>query len=69
MPSKVRDLAAKNYRLWHDNPRHPSLKFKLVGNEVWSVRIGRNYRALGHLEDDTISWLWIGHHSEYDRLI
>ena len=69
MPLKVRDLAEKNYRLWHDNPRHPSLNFKLVGNEVWSVRIGRNYRALGRVEDDAISWLWIGHHSEYDRLI
>ena len=69
LPSEVRELAGKNYQLWRDNQRHPSLNFKPVGGGVWSVRIGRSYRALGHAEDGEISWVWIGHHSEYDRLI
>ena len=27
------------------------------------------YRALGLLEDDEITWFWIGTHTEYDRLL
>jgi len=27
------------------------------------------YRALGLLEDEEITWLWIGTHAEYDRLL
>jgi hypothetical protein len=65
----VRKLAKKNYGLWRDDPRHPSLNFKPVGNGIWSVRVGRNYRALGLIEEGEISWVWIGHHSEYDKLI
>jgi len=36
---------------------------------VYSVRVSRNYRALGILEDGDIVWLWIGPHDEYDRLL
>jgi hypothetical protein len=69
LPEAVRELARKNYELWRDDPRHPSLNFKPVGRGVWSVRIGRSYRALGHVEDGEISWVWIGHHSVYDHLL
>jgi len=27
------------------------------------------YRALGLLEDEEITWFWIGTHAEYDRLL
>ena len=69
LPETVQELARKNYALWRDNPQHPSLTFKPVGNGIWSVRIGRSYRALGLIEDREMSWVWIGHHSEYDHLI
>lgn len=65
----MRELARKNCGLWRDDPRHTSLNFKPVGKELWSVRIGRSYRALGHVEDGEISRVRIGHHSEYDHLI
>jgi hypothetical protein len=39
-----------------------------VGEDV-SVRIDRNYRAVGYIEDDTVHWYWIGKHDEYDRLL
>jgi hypothetical protein len=32
-----------------------------------SIRIGRDYRALGILEGDTVTWYWIGKHDTYDR--
>jgi len=50
------------------NPRHPSLRFKKVG-EVWSVRVGSGYRAAAILQDDTFFWFWIGTHDEYERLV
>lgn len=68
LPPDVKLRAREAYRLWRDNPNLPGLRFKRVGAEV-SVRIGRNYRALGILQEDTVYWYWIGKHDEYDRLI
>jgi hypothetical protein len=69
LPVEVQDLAKKNYDLWLTNPRHPSLRFKQLQGKVWSVRIGQHYRALAELEGNQVTWLWIGHHAEYDKLI
>ncbi len=68
LPSDVRQRARKAYKLWRDNPDLPGLRFKRVGDAV-SVRIGRDYRALGILQGDTVNWYWIGKHDKYDRLI
>jgi len=64
----VKHSARKAYRLWAQNPFHPSLHFKCINREesVWSVRITRGYRALGILEGDTVTWFWIGGHDEYE---
>jgi hypothetical protein len=64
----VQRRARQAYRLWRDNPDLPGLRFKRVGDEV-SVRIGRDHRALGILQDDTVYWYWIGKHDEYERLL
>ncbi|NKC11948.1 MAG: hypothetical protein GKR94_07020 [Gammaproteobacteria bacterium] len=68
LPESVRRLADKNYSLLEANPRHPLLHFKRVG-ELWSVRVGDHYRALGVDVEDGINWFWIGTHSEYDKII
>jgi hypothetical protein len=70
LPSEVQDLAVKNYRLWRRNPRHPSLRFRrLQGSEDrFSIRVGDRYRALGRLAGEKMIWVWIGTHSDYDRL-
>jgi hypothetical protein len=71
LPDAVKALARKNYRLWRDNPSHPSVQFKQIhGREaLYSVRVGLGWRALGLLEGDTMTWFWIGSHAEYDTLI
>jgi hypothetical protein len=46
LPSEIRDLADKNYKLLRSDPRHPSLQLKKIAG-LWSVRIGLHYRALG----------------------
>jgi hypothetical protein len=68
LPPEVRKLADANYELLKSDPRHPSLHFKKIGR-LWSVRVGIHYRAIAAEEGADIVWFWIGHHSEYDRLI
>lgn len=65
----VKRQANKAYRLWAENPFHPSLHFKCINAEedVWSVRISRGYRALGVMEGDTVTWFWVGSHNDYER--
>ncbi len=69
LPQQVRDLADKNFALLKQNPKHPSLHFKRVRNSLWSVRVGRGYRALAIEGKDGFQWFWIGSHAQYDRLI
>jgi hypothetical protein len=71
LPNEVQARARRAYHLFRDHPDHPSLRFKKVSESenVYSVRIGLGYRALGVLEDSTVIWFWIGSHSDYDRLI
>ena len=68
LPAEVRNLADKNYHLIKSNPKHPSLHFKRL-DELWSVRVGAHYRALGTEVEDGIVWIWIGTHGEYDKLV
>jgi hypothetical protein len=71
LPEHARTTARKNYRLWKENSSHPSLQFKRVHTTepLYSVRIGIGWRALGLLDNDTMTWFWIGSHAEYDKLI
>jgi len=68
LPKEIQKLADANYELLKRDPRHPSLHFKKVGR-MWSVRIGIHYRATAVEDGSDMVWFWIGHHSEYDRLI
>lgn len=43
---EIQEQAKKAYRLWINNQFHPSLHFKKVTNDLWSVRISGGYRAL-----------------------
>src|ERR1035437_10132431 len=53
------------------NPHYPSLRFRcLQGSEdCFSIRIGDHYRALGRRAGEKMIWVWIGTHSDYDRLV
>ena len=72
LPEAVQSLATKNYRLLESDPRHPSLHVKkLRGTSplLWSVRVGRGHRALALEKDGDLFWIWVGSHSEYDRIV
>jgi hypothetical protein len=68
LPPEIRDLADKNFELLKENLRHPSLRLKKVGI-FYSARVGLHYRALAKERREGLVWFWIGHHSEYDRLL
>lgn len=71
LPDDVKSQARKCFRLWKEDPFHPSLRFKCIHNHeaMYSVRVNRGWRALGLLDGNTITWFWIGSHAEYDRII
>jgi hypothetical protein len=72
LPNDVRRQARIAYRQFKRNPYHASLQFKLVDkrHSLYSVRIGLRYRALGlRDENDLIIWIWIGSHTDYDKLL
>ena len=68
LSDEVRDLADKNFEMLKSDPHHPSLRLKKVG-QYWSVRVGRNYRALAKSRPEGLLWFWIGPHSEYEAVI
>lgn len=71
LPDAVKAQARKAYRLWRQNPRHPSLHFKRIHDRepLYSVRISLGWRVVGLLEGDTMFWYWIGSHADYDKLL
>ncbi len=70
-PNRVKKETRKYYKLWKENPTHPSLHFKRISNNsnIYSVRIGIGWRAIGVNDDNCIIWFWIGSHSEYDTYL
>ena len=68
LPESIRQLADKDFKLLKENPRHPSLRLKKAG-KFWTVRIGIHYRAVAKERAEGLNWFWIGHHSEYDKLL
>jgi hypothetical protein len=67
---RTREAARRTYRLFQTEPSHPSLRFKKLGgyDHIWSVRINEQYRAVGERRGDTIVWVWIGSHNDFDKL-
>jgi len=72
LPEELRSQTRVAYRLFLDNPYHPSLHFKRVHEKepIYSARVGRSYRVVGLIEDNNvIVWFWIGPHEQYETLL
>ncbi|HUQ70248.1 MAG TPA: hypothetical protein VM165_12025 [Planctomycetaceae bacterium] len=69
LPNAIRRRARAAYGTFQKNPQHPGLHFHRLFHDArfWSVRITRDYRAVGILENDAITWIWIGDHAAFDR--
>ena len=71
LPEEIQKLAKKTYIQFKKDPYYQSLHFKRIHSSkpIYSVRITKEYRAIGVVEEDRIIWFWIGSHSDYDRLL
>jgi hypothetical protein len=68
LPPDVQKQADKQFELFRQNPFHPSLHLKPVG-QVWSARVNKAYRVLGYHEGNVFYWFWIGSHQDYERVL
>jgi hypothetical protein len=66
----AQQAARRAYRQFSLDPFHNSLRFKKLGgyDTLWSVRVTLSVRAVGNRDGDTIVWVWIGTHAEFDNL-
>jgi hypothetical protein len=46
LPIEIQKAASEKYAIWQRDPFHPSLHFKEIDDDLWSIRVNRNYRAL-----------------------
>ncbi|MEW6381176.1 MAG: hypothetical protein AB1611_16435 [bacterium] len=69
LDQSIKGIVKKAYRLWAEDPFHPSLRFKCINQaeSIWAVRVTLGYRALGVLDGDTVTWFWVGSHDDYER--
>ena len=52
--------------LFKADPRHPSLGLRKKG-EVYTIEVGRSYRALARERNGHYYWFWIGTHEDYNK--
>jgi len=71
LSSQIKKQAGTAYRRFKADPTHPSLEFKKLPpfDDIWSVRVTANYRAVGQRDADRIVWFFIGTHAAYDKLL
>jgi hypothetical protein len=68
LPKAVQDVADKNFAIMNEKREHPSLRLKKIG-QAWTVRVGLHYRAMARERYEGLVWFWIGHHSQYEKLL
>ena len=68
LPNGVQKLADEKYRLFQQDPFHPSLKFQAKGR-LWTVAIGRSCRAIARRFGNDLYWVWIGSHEDYNHVL
>ena len=56
LPEAVRQQARQAYRLFQQDPHHPSLRFRQVhpNRPIFSAHVGLHYRAVGVREGNDI---------------
>ena len=71
LPEQIRKEAKNAYKRFKSNPYHPGLHFKRVHSTrpIFSLRITKDYRAVGIQQDSRVIWFWIGSHGDYDNLL
>ena len=50
------------------HPESTNRRLKKVGL-FYGARVGAPYRAIAKDHQEGLVWIWIGHHSEYDKFL
>jgi hypothetical protein len=71
LPENVKIAAKKAYQQFKKDPLYPGLHFKRIHSSrpIFSLRITKDYRAVGIQQNNQIIWFWIGSHSDYDLIL
>jgi len=71
LPEQIRNQTKQAYNQFKSDPYYPGLHFKRVHSSrpIYSIRITKDYRAVGVQQNNEIIWFWIGSHSDYDKLM
>lgn len=69
LSAPVQEQVQKACSLFQKNPKHPGLSLERLrcDPQSWSVRITKNFRAVGTMQGDAMIWYWIGNHRDFDR--
>jgi hypothetical protein len=75
LPKEIQELARGAFKLYCQNPAHPSLRLHALedlkkGHHVecsFSVSITMSYRAIYVSVEGVNVWYWIGTHAEYKK--
>mgnify|MGYP001344808296 CR=1 FL=1 len=69
LPIEIKRQTVETYIKWKLNPKMLSLDFKNIRKNIYSIRVGLNYRAFAKKDKDTYMWFWIGSHEDYNKMI
>lgn len=71
LPARIQKQARVAYLRFKSDPQSPGLEFKKLPpfDDIWSVRITDDYRAVGQRTGASIVWFFIGTHAQYDALL
>jgi hypothetical protein len=69
LPKEIQEQGRDAYRLFKQNPYHPSLRFKRIVDNIYSARVSLDYRAMGSRDGDEIVWFWVGSHGDYGKVV
>ena len=71
LPAAMKRTLMEAFGLFAINPYHRSLQYKRVHPEepIYSIRVCRDFRALGLLHNCVVIWFWIGSLSDYDEFL
>jgi len=71
LPEEIKAEAKEAYKKFKRNPYYPGLRYKRIHSTrpIFSLRIRKNYRAVGIQQDKEIIWFWIGSHADYEKLL
>ncbi|AFY60454.1 hypothetical protein [Synechococcus sp. PCC 6312] len=71
LPPHIQQQALATYLQFQKDASYPSLRFKKVHPNlaIYSVRITKDYRAVGELAGDRVIRFWVGTHADYNRLL